>query len=353
MIFISLIAVGFITIVVEDQRQALNNDLSASALASARSGVEDGKRILLYCQSHPGDANCTDDVLNSQGGCNLLTSGRGSALATTLGMNVNAEGEGMTGTTGSEEYMQHYTCLTIQTKTPSATSTLTADADYIQQLKTVDSFNRLQVTWTGMGSSIRSGSLANWPVLTSWGNEAPVLQFQVIPFTLPLNDLNMVESAARTLYIVPCTGALCTNTSPNISYDARAATGSMRGSDIAPISYAQCTSSGGFYSCTTTLNGFSGGNPSGTQYYVRVALLYGSTTDLTLAARNSAGQVVLFDNVQPWIDSTGRTNDAFRRVRAEVSYAQPTVLPRHALDSAAPICKDMVVTLNNGTNNCN
>lgn len=70
MIFISLIVVGYTSIVVKDQQQVIDNDLSASAIAAAQAGVEDGKRFILYCDNNPSAAGC-DTVLNGSD-CNTF-----------------------------------------------------------------------------------------------------------------------------------------------------------------------------------------------------------------------------------------------------------------------------------------
>lgn len=359
MIFVSLIVVGFITIVVQDQRQAIDDGLSANALAAAHGGVEDAKRILLYCRQNPTSPNCTNSVLNSQNNCNLFaTGGPGRGVAGELGMNLNDNGEGTTGALSSENYQQYFTCLTIQTDTPSLTQPLNATADYVQHLRTEAPFSKLQVSWSDTGATYapRGGSLGGWLTYLNWSH-APVLQLQVIPYTPPLNDLNSIESDTRTVYIVPCTGSTCSALSSNDInvLDIRAGTDTLRATNtLPPIAYAQCTLAAGTYDCSAILEGFNGGGGNPTQYYVRVSLLYASRTILKLASLDAANSPVLFDNVQPWIDVTGRANDVFKRVHAEVSYAQPIVLPRHALDSAAPICKDMTVTnvASSSTYNC-
>lgn len=361
MIFISLIAVSFTTIVVQDQRQATDNDLSASALAAARGGIEDGKRILIYCKQNPTSPNCTDEVLNSQNNCDLFKSNvRAQALANALKIDINTNGEGITGGANASQYEQYFTCLTIQTKTPSLTATLASDADYIQQLKTVSPFTNLQVSWSPKNKEItfltRSGPLDGWPKISDW-SYAPVLELQVIPYMASsFGDLNSLEAGARTMYVVPCT-SLCIPTGGSIALqDKRAAqTGSLReiGAAAVPIIYASCD----VRECNANIGGFSGGDPAGTQYYVRVSLLYSdsASVNLELSPFDSSNHTVLFDNVQPRIDSTGRANDVFRRVRAEVTYAQSVSVPRSAVGSAAPICKDMTVTkvASSSTYNCN
>lgn len=345
MIFISLITVGFISIVIADQRQTIDNDLSASALAAARSGVEDGKRMLLYCTTiNPGAPGCTE-ALNSQDNCNAFNAASGAAaysLATSLSVPVNTSGEGVTGGASASPYQQYFTCLTIQTKTPYITTPLNSDSDVIKPLKTVAPFTKLKVSWSGVGSYLQRGSsLAGWPTLSAWNSARymPVIQLQTIPYT-NLADLNSLEAGTRTTYIVPC-DATCVLPSTDINLiDWRSAAGELRVGN-APITYAACTVLGSTYNCSTTLTGYNSTPPQ--QYYVRVSLLYATSTTLTLSALDNNG-VVNFDGVQPWIDVTGRTNDVFKRVRSEVGYQPVNPIPTNALTSAAPICKDMTVT---------
>lgn len=358
MIFISLIVVGFTTMVVADQRQTIDNDLSASALAAARSGIEDGKRILLYCQQNPSATGCTE-AINSQDNCDAFN---GATAAHQLAMNlpvaINNEGEGATG--GATEYEQYFTCLTIQTKTPTVSTTLSAGTDYIQRLKTVTPFTQLKVTWSGDGTYLdRTGTLSGgWPSLSSWNSSQhmPVIRLQTIPYT-SLADLNAVEAATKTVYIVPCKTTTCLPVGGDLTIlDMRSGvstpSGGLRSSGQESIAYADCPAAvGTSYTCTVTLSGY---DSSTTQYYVRASALYTTTTKLTLSAADGTGSV-LFDNVQPWIDATGRTNDVFKRVRAEVSYTSNVIVPTNALNSAAPICKDMIVTnaAASSTYNCN
>jgi Tfp pilus assembly protein PilX len=156
MIFISIIVVGFTTIVVADQRQTVDNDLSASALAAARSGVEDGKRILLYCLANPSAAGCATATTSHD--CDTFKSPNAAYTLATSVLNIplNANGEGATG--GATAYQQYYTCLTVQTKTDTLKTTLNAGSDYIQQLKTVSAFADLNVTWESTSINLTNPS---------------------------------------------------------------------------------------------------------------------------------------------------------------------------------------------------
>lgn len=350
MIFVSLITMGFITIVTADQRQTTDNDLSASALTAARSGVEDGKRLLLYCWAHPGTDGC-NKALNSQGDCDAVSSKPTSEthqLVSNLSIPIDENGEGATG--GATAYEQYFTCLTIQTRTPSLKAPLTNDSDFIRRLQTVSPFTKLQLTWSVEGSyALRSNMLSGWPTLRQWNidRHLPVIQFQTIPYPYgALSDIDALEARTTTLYIVPC-GTTCTAASVE---DIRASVAGELRVTNAPIMYAPCTAIGGHYSCSITLNGY---DSTAWQYYIRASVLYADSATLQVSAVNDTDPV-LFDNVQPWIDVTGRASDVFKRVRTEVGYQSSIALPKNALDSAAPICKDMTITteLATSTYNC-
>ena len=369
MIFISIIVTGYMTLVINDQRQTSDNELSASALAAARSGVEEGKRIIIYCQNHTADPNCSSALLNSADNCDVFKSGNpGANLAPTLQIPIDPT-TGQGATAGADQYQQYFTCLTIQQDTPYTTATVNQDSSYIQRLKTTQPFNQLVVSWSGKGTYANRTTVNGWTPLTSWkdttsGNPyAPVIELQIIPYALTdFANLDGLEQQTRTVYIAPCTlvGEVlppsCITSQTAAVLDQRGAAGSLRSGSV-PIMYGGCTTSGSAgYECVATLTGFNGGGPSSAQqYYVRASVLYAASTTLKLSPLDSSSNSVLFNNVQPWIDVTGRTNDVFKRVRAQVSYTQSTGLPRYSVDSAAPVCKDMTVTNDaaSSTYNCN
>lgn len=357
MVFISLIVMGFITIVIADQRQTIDNDLSASALAAARSGIEDGQRILMYCASHSNATGCAE-ALNSQNNCNAFNSGNARALVTSAALNVpiDTNGIGTTGGASASQYEQYYSCLTIQRETQYLDADLTSSNDYIQRLATTSRFTHLTLSWSVDGGYIhRTNSIAGWPTESVWSlaKYMPVIRFQTIPYTAvnlaATGDvgLNTIESNSRTVFIVPCSSSgTCSGAAKNINADVRSASGIPRSSvQSPPIIYASCSTStdGTKYTCRVDLAGFDSSN---SQYYIRASAIYAGTgkTTLTISAYDDLGNQALFDGVQPWIDVTGRANDVFKRVRSEVTYQSTIPLPISALDSAAPICKRLIVT---------
>lgn len=357
MIFISLIIVGFMAIVADDSRQTTDNDLSQSALHAARSGVEEGKRIVLYCAQNPTAPGCSSGALND-GKCDTFTTGIGQPAAAALGITADS-------TTGNVRvgsmngYEQYFTCLIIRQNTEMVSGAVSADNDYVVKLQTQGPYETLRVSWTGTGSySIPTTKTTNWTKEADWKEAGvarpPVLRVQLVPYKtddfVNPTGLDDIERNSRSVFVVPCANtAACRSaliTDIN-ALDSRQSAPGVTRPGAAPTAYATC-SGGTTYTCTMDLTGLSvqTGPSQGRTYYARVSLIYGETAQVTFAAlAQGSGSPVLFNGVQPKIDVTGRTNDVYRRLQAEVSYDTGVQLPPgFVVDSRAPICKDMIST---------
>lgn len=358
MVFVSIIVTGFLRIMNYDQVQTVDSDLSASALAAAQSGIEDGKRILLYCNTDApsggkGSPAC-QRIMNSKDSCSALSTDVGAINMTALrsALRITMSGNQFVVGAPASQFQQYYTCLTINSDTPQIAKRLNGERSSIIPLTTTNpnELDKLQLNWRAdtdlyavTNPSTQLPPRAQW-MTSPTTKKPPILRVQLIPYSFPLN-LDAVESMSRTIFVVP------SNISPTAvnmtSIDQRGATGQLRPSPSSPIAYASCTAPmGGGYSCSQSIEGLSG---IGSQYYMKVSMLYGNETMLNVTATNVANTSVLFRGVQPEIDVTGRTNDVFRRVKARVSYGMPSItFPEYALE-ANNICKDMIVSVSSAS----
>ncbi len=358
MVFISILVVSFIRLISNEQRQATDNDLSASALAAAQNGIEDAKRIIMYCtKDSPTGANtlaCTDLMSSGDAanGCSVLSGGGNmNSLRNSLKIgDLAANGDVIISTDGSATFQQYYSCLTISQDTPFIKKSVAEGSSMITKLTTLTPFDTLEVSWTpdrGTSSSYdvsSSVALNMFKPVANWKNAnpfPPVLRLQFIPYLEGANiDLDAAESGSRTLFVVPTSAS---SGADGIGVDAnRGSPGLQRTNTGVPIVFATCTGGTG-YACTKVVNGFD--TAASRRYYLRASLLYSNDKSAEVTIKPKVGGVdTKFKNVQPVIDVTGRANDVFRRVRAYVSFAAPILAtPEYAVETASPICKNIVV----------
>lgn len=387
MLIISVMTISFLRIMVTDQNQASDNDLSQSAYDSAQAGVEDAKRALLYYQkvcSTDGAAACAalaDELATSVCNKGVLTAGVVDA-SSVVGGTAENPGEIMvqqSSMSNDADLNQAYTCLKMQLTTGDYIGELAAGESRLVPLVPEDgqTFDTVTVKWFSSDdlsdpsaaldlTTAASGS----PLMikTSWPADRPsVMRTQLIQlggsFTLDGFDATggtsgAPQSNANTVFLYPVRGgtsAPIVNTETLTDRDIRKT--SAPGSTPLPSAPVQtrCSTSvsGGGYACQMSLSipaPLGGGSPRAA--YLRLMPYYNATHFQVILSQggpvdSSSSNLRKFKDVQPEIDSTGRANDLFRRVISRVDlYDTSFPYPDATLDVTGNLCKDFGVTSN-------
>ena len=371
-LLITIVTVSFIRIMVNDQNQATNNDLSQSAYDSAQAGVEDAKRALLRFQSvcqTQGVAAC--DLLAQQLATNECNQALRLGDIVPSSGDVTAEVPIQQITSANDDILdQAYTCVTIDLETEDYIGSLSLNDSKLIPLigKAADgstTFDRVTVEWfsrddlgadTGTGVSLLGVAAAplplreqpEWPV-----NRPALLRTSLIQYgdMFTLEDFDYSAAAGsngNTLFLYPT--AASTSPTQSFSRDSRrnsptAATPADIAADTPLGVQCQTSLASGGYACRTTLllpNPINGGERTA---YLRLTALYNASHfRVTLA---NASTSLNFNGVQPEIDSTGRANDLFRRVASRVDLIDTNFpFPNGAIEVGGNLCKDFAVTVN-------
>ena len=363
-LLLTVLTIGFVRIMIQEQQQAMNDDLSQSAYDSATAGVEDGKRVIRKCL----DGNSTACNAISAKGCNTIVDA-GVVPSLTGGETIIKSAGG----DESTSLNQAYTCVKVDMDTDDFYTSVAKDQSRMIPLKAVAAFKYIRVQWMhkGLLGQAESGALASptpvalgyeaLPKQADWSSSAAsLLRVQTIlpagsagsTITQADLDSNMVSTAfLRPASIMGPAGS--TNTSVAIGAGRAANTDAGASTSPKPITCSQAEYvAGGIdsgYACTATLE-WGGTVPAGsTLAYLRLTSLYRDTS-VRIQLINDAGAVVKFGGVQPEIDSTGRASNVFRRVISRVDIATDApVYPEYAVDTTGSLCKDFYVTANKGS----
>jgi len=359
-LLMTIVTIGFVRLMVQDQQQATTSDLSQSAYDSAQAGVEDAKRLLLLDQScRNGTAaptvNCaavaaalTPAPGQSQTECNTLA--QGGIVAETNNETIVQQ------SAGDSALDQAYTCVKVAVDTDDYLGDLETNESIVVPLRSASPFTQIELSWFSdkdISSQTNdptigfpsTGSDVSLPrVGSQWQFNYPaLLRTQIIQAgnSFQLSDFDDSsgggKSNANTLFLYPSeTGA----TTKSFAVDARQS----------PLNAPQpirCKNSiaGGGYACTVTLQlqEPASGGTANRNAYLRLSALY-NKAHFSLALKDSTGGAVSFSNVQPEVDATGRANDLFRRVVARIELRDDFVYPDAELDVTGDLCKNFTVT---------
>lgn len=355
-LLITVVSVGFVSIMVQDQQQASTTDLSQSAYDSAQAGVEDAKRALVRYQS-VCNSNSGSDCAAARKKISSAICNEAVETLTDVAAAVSS-GEVKVQTGGSNKLNQAYTCVKVILDTADYLGKLAANEYNLVPLTSTSLFDTIQVQWFSsddLEAKVKSqinllspAAAAKVPLLaqSSWlTNRPPIMRAQLIQFGssgFTLNDFDNKISAgmsnANTLFLYP--GKTGINTKSFADDIRKTPTGSPT-----PVTCSDNLSAGG-YSCTTKLKlpkPIGGGNDR--TAYIRLGALYNGTSyRVTLLNGDTP---VLFNAVQPMVDSTGRANDLFRRIQSRVELIDANFpYPVAAIDTAGNFCKEFIITDN-------
>ncbi len=359
-IFTSLLVVvvttGFIQIMLRNQQQASNNDLSQSAYDSAMAGVEDAKRALVRLKecSRVGVTGPDCDALRT---AYVVSNGQDCQSLEAAG--ANFQGSKKEVMVGAEQLNQAYTCVTVQVKTHEYEGALRNQLPNVIPLVPDEDSNTLthvRVSWfvrdnlpDGDDGAMVIPPSVDLPLYGAWRDDTPpIIRAQLIQFdgNSPIN-LSSFSSAgtsnAKSVFLYP------SNISAALSFknDGRRSAGSRNDPQRVRCENTFDTT---IYACSATIEL---PDPVGQrEAYLQLAGIYNkSVTNYKVELCRSAAcpptDVIDFDNVQPIVDATGRASDLFRRVRARVSVTgagTPLEFPEASLSVNGNVCKDFSIT---------
>lgn len=347
-LLISTITVGFLRLIIQDQKRTTNDELSRGAYDAALAGVEDGKRVLQALANGSAPVQAAIKAAIDRGDCNTVHAAKilspSDSSARTDEVLITAGGSS---DDSSTSFDQAYTCVKISTTTPTYQNSLDTDKSDVIPLATAGSFTNLTIAWhspsAGDGTPGHlTNTPASLPAFNQWSGSGPastvrpaLMRLQLIQFNRNRVSADDLDSAAgsATLFLYP--SSISGIGSQNFAIDGR--TG---GVSVARVS---CSTVIAGYACRATIAvpNPPNGTPADRQAYLRVTPLYAAKTSFEVSLDNGAQ----FDAVEPSIDSTGRASNVFRRVNARVRQTSTSFdYPRATVDITNNLCKSFGIT---------
>jgi Tfp pilus assembly protein PilX len=342
-----IITLGFIQLMIKDQQQATASDLSQSAYDSAKSGVEDAKRLLLLdqaCRNNaaPAAVNCgaVATAIDSNE-CNTVSSIFGSPTDTETLIQQDE---------GDKALQQAYTCVKITAVTDDYKSVVGVNQSGIIPLKGTGSFDKVKISWftrddiaavtndmtIGFPSSGANVELPR--VGARWAANYPALlraQLMQSGSSFTLADYD-AEKNASTLFLYPAAIGSSTLSFSTVRRDG------LQAPEVVDCETSFSTTA--TYACSITIDlpTPADGDTANRNAFLRLSALYnGANYKVELL---NGGTIVPFDHVQPEVDSTGRANDMFRRVKNRIEFKSDFIYPEAAVDIEGDLCKSFIIT---------
>ena len=400
MMLFAAIAVSFTFVVISASRQALNDSLQSSAKIAAESGVEDAKRLIVYCYNkRSGNSYTTPDAqqlcpkvigklsteLEGMGCDYILKPMHDNGTISSVEKEDNGRGYRVkvgNNSGGKNENNEYYQCLKIATKTDNYQGVVNnLGKSVIVPLRVVTEKNQaavitsLKIEWhrnvtgnDGDDPAKMNGAMGTGlPPTGTWNsgnsNRPAVLRVERVgvPKKVGGFTLNELADSDTALTLRP---SLKGNSSYNLgAYKPQYPPLPLGRDGIAPnnqysgkvpIVEAKCKDNNGDYACETIFDKES--LYTDKIYYLRINAIYRSTHFKITAYQGK--DKLYFDGVQPLVDVTGRSSDSFSRIQARLKPSfdknadSTNWWPEYVIDTNGKVCKDIEVQYDQGEDRC-
>lgn len=399
MMLFAAIAVSFTFVVISASRQALNDSLQSSAKIAAESGVEDAKRLIVYCYNkRSGGSYITPDAqqlcpkvigklsteLEGMDCDYILKPMHDNGTISSVEKEDNGRGYrvrvGNNGG-GKNENNEYYQCLKIATKTDNYQGMVNnLGKSIIVPLRVVDEkghaavITKLEIEWhrnvtgnDGDDPAKMNGAMGTGlPPANIWtkSNRPAVLRVERVG--VPKNNFTLDSLAENdtALTLRPSvsgngkSGYRLGNYQPQYpsGNKDKIAPNSQYHKGV-PIVEAYCQNGGNNndYACKTIFEDSL--DTTKTDYYLRINAIYRST-HFKITAYGQNGKKLYFDGVQPLVDVTGRSSDSFSRIQARLKPSfdknadSTNWWPEYVIDTNGKVCKDIEVQYDTGEDRC-
>lgn len=396
MMLFAAIAVSFTFVVISASRQALNDSLQSSAKIAAESGVEDAKRLIVYCYNKrqpgggylPADQQLCSQVIGKLStqlegmGCDdILEPMKGKGIS-----DVEEEDNGRgyrvkvgNNSSNKNENNEYYQCLKIATKTDNYQGIVNnLGKSVIVPLRVVTENNqvvdiaKLEIEWhrnvtgnDGDDPAVMNGAQGTGlPKATTWNSSNRPAVLRVERVGVPKNNftLDSLAESDTALTLRPSVNGNGGGKDKNRYHlgdykpyyqsgrDSIAPNNQYGGK--APIVEVKCD--GADYACKTI---FEDSLDTTKTYYLRINAIYRST-HFKITAYDQGGNKLYFDGVQPLVDVTGRSSDSFSRIQARLKPSfdknadSTNWWPEYVIDTNGKVCKDIEVQYDTGEDRC-
>jgi hypothetical protein len=372
-LLVTIVTVSFVSLMIRNQQQATDADLSNSAYDAAMAGVEDAKRLMLIyrtCQNDP--SKLATDVCNFAKASmeDLDTTGQTQCNSVRRGLFRSDDDKEVlvqqtkSGDLASTSLNQAYTCVKIKYDTDSLPGSIKQDETDIIPLDTGGApFDRVTVSWflkkpdESKALGFYNGNPLSLPPKGDWKPSnvttqvvAPIMrtQFMQVGDNFSLKDFDEDRadgSNTNTLFLYPTNGVGSTE----VDFQANDTRPAITAKSPQVVSCNPDSYRDGTYACSATIKvGAQVGGEARKLAYLRLSPLY-ANTDTEYQVQVHSGPVsptstVPLVGVAPRVDSTGRANVLFRRVQATVRFDSDFSYPKGTIDVNGNLCKNFRVT---------